>query len=231
MASDDGFTTRQHNYALYVRDRWNVTPSLTLSYGVRWEYYPFPTRDDRGMEWYDGAQNKMLVCGVGVAPKDCGVSTSKKLFAPRLGVAWRATSSLVVRAGYGLTYDPFSLQRPFRTNYPVLLIQAITADSLQATGKLSDGLSLVKVPDLGNGILDVPGTLEHFGIDHVVVIDGETAERSPFLVDVPAHFTVAAVAVEQVGSGGVIVAGQQVRKIGKRGKVGQLAGDGGSCGR
>src|SRR5262245_57325398 len=159
MASDDGFTTRQHNYALYVRDRWNVTPSLTLSYGLRWEYYPFTTRADRGMEWYDGAQNKMLVCGVGVVPKDCGVSTSKKLFAPRLGVAWRATSSLVIRAGYGLTYDPFSLQRPFRTNYPVLLIQAITADSLQATGKLSDGLPLVRVPDLGNGVLDVPGTL------------------------------------------------------------------------
>ena len=80
------------------------------------------------MEWYDGAQNKMLVCGVGTVPKDCGVHVSNKLFAPRLGLAWRATSSLVFRAGYGITYDPFSLQRPFRTNYPVLLIQAITAD-------------------------------------------------------------------------------------------------------
>src|SRR5258708_4240441 len=158
MASDNGFTTRQRNYALYVRDRWNVTPNLTLSYGVRWEYYPFPTRADRGLEWYDGAQNKMLVCGVGVVPKDCGVHVSPKLFAPRLGIAWRATNSLVIRAGYGITYDPFSLQRPFRTNYPVLLIQAITADSFQSTGKLSDGLPPVQVPDLGNGIIDVPGS-------------------------------------------------------------------------
>jgi hypothetical protein len=157
MASDTGFTTRQHNYALYVRDRWNITPKLTLSYGVRWEYYPFPTRADRGMEWYDGAQNKMLVCGVGTVPKDCGVHVSKKLFAPRLGLAWRATNSLVLRAGYGITYDPFSLQRPFRTNYPVLLIQAITADSFQYT-KLSDGLPAVQVPDLGNGVLTVPNT-------------------------------------------------------------------------
>jgi hypothetical protein len=158
MASDTGFTTRQRNYALYIRDRWNVTPNLTLSYGLRWEYYPFPTRADRGMEWYDGSQNKMLVCGVGIVPTDCGVHVSPKLFAPRLGVAWRATSSLVFRAGYGITYDPFSLQRPFRTNYPVLLIQAITADSFQSTGKLSDGLPPVQVPDLGNGILSVPST-------------------------------------------------------------------------
>ena len=157
MASDTGFTTRQRNYALYIRDRWNVTPKLTLSYGMRWEYYPFPTRADRGMEWYDGARNKMLVCGVGTVPKDCGVHVSKKLFAPRLGLAWRATNSLVFRAGYGITYDPFSLQRPFRTNYPVLLIQAITADSFQYT-KLSDGLPAVQVPDLGNGVLDVPNT-------------------------------------------------------------------------
>jgi hypothetical protein len=158
MASDTGFTTRQHNYALYIRDRWNVTPNLTISYGIRWEYYPFPTRADRGMEWYDGSRNKMLVCGVGIVPKDCGVHVSKKLFAPRLGLAWRATNSLVIRAGYGITYDPFSLQRPFRTNYPVLLIQAITADSFQSTGTLADGLPPVQVPSLGNGVIDVPGT-------------------------------------------------------------------------
>jgi hypothetical protein len=160
MASDTGFTTRQHNYALYARDRWTVTPKLSVSYGLRWEYYPFPTRADRGLEWYDVAQNKMLICGVGMAPKDCGVQVSKKLFAPRLGIAWRATNTLVIRGGYGISYDPFSLQRPFRTNYPVLLIQAISAPStLTWAGRLADGLPPVQVPSLGNGIIDVPGTL------------------------------------------------------------------------
>lgn len=160
MASDTGYTTRQHNYAFYVRDRWNVTPKLTISYGMRWEYYAFPTRADRGMEWFDDSQNKMLICGVGSAPKDCGVHVSKGLFAPRLGIAWRATDSLVIRAGAGITYDPFSLQRPFRTNYPVLLIQAISApSSLTWAGTLADGLPALKVPDLGSGVLDVPPTL------------------------------------------------------------------------
>jgi hypothetical protein len=111
------------------------------------------------MEWYDNSTNKMLVCGVGQVPKDCGVHVSKRLFAPRLGVAYRATPTLVFRAGYGLTYDPFSLQRPLRTNYPVLLIQNLTAANSYAWATtLSQGLPPVQVPSLGNGILDVPGT-------------------------------------------------------------------------
>ncbi|MBI3695007.1 MAG: carboxypeptidase regulatory-like domain-containing protein [Acidobacteria bacterium] len=61
----DMYTTRQHNYSFYARDRWNATSKLTLSYGLRWEYFPFPTRADRGMEWYDGSVNKMYVCGIG----------------------------------------------------------------------------------------------------------------------------------------------------------------------
>src|SRR5437868_6482666 len=86
-------------------------------------------------------------------------STATRRFEPRFGFASRATPTLVIRAGYGITYDPFSLQRPLRTNYPILLIQNITApNSFSAIGKLSDGLPIIKVPDLGNGILDIPGT-------------------------------------------------------------------------
>jgi hypothetical protein len=155
----DLYTTRQWNHSYYMRDRWNATSKLTLSYGVRWEYYPFPRRVDRGVEWYDGAQNKMYLCGVGQVPKGCGVNVSSKLFAPRFGIAYRATQSLVLRAGYGLTYDPFSLQRPLRTNYPVLLINNFTApDGFYWAGELARGIPAARVPDLGSGILDVPPT-------------------------------------------------------------------------
>ncbi|MBI3695006.1 MAG: hypothetical protein HY238_09245 [Acidobacteria bacterium] len=84
---------------------------------------------------------------------------SKRLFAPRFGIAYRATSSLVLRAGYGITYDPFSLQRPLRTNYPVLLINNFDApDAFYWAGELARGIPAPRVPDLGNGVLDVPGT-------------------------------------------------------------------------
>jgi hypothetical protein len=159
LTPENGFTTRQHNYTLYVRDRWSVSSRLTLSYGLRWEYYPYPTRADRGLEWYDPGNNKMLVCGVGNVPTDCGVHVSKRLFAPRLGIAYRITPTFVARAGYGITYDPFSMQRPLRTNYPILLIQNITAPSSFTWARLlADGLPEISTPPLGNGILDVPST-------------------------------------------------------------------------
>ncbi len=165
------YRTRSRAYSLYIRDRWNVSRKLTVSYGTRWEYFPFPTRTDRGMERYDFVNNKMLICGVGSVPEDCGVENSKRMFAPRLGIAYRATDTFVIRAGYGLTNDPFSLQRPLRTNYPVLLIQNITAtNAFQPAGRLQDGIPQARVPDLGNGVIDVPGTF-------AVVTTGEKFRR------------------------------------------------------
>jgi outer membrane receptor protein involved in Fe transport len=115
----DVYATRTKLYSFYVRDQWQVSPKLTLNFGLRYEYFPMPTRADRGIERYDFENNTMLVCGVGVVPTDCGVELSKTLFAPRFGLAYRLTDTWVVRAGYGLTNDPYNLARPLRTNYPI----------------------------------------------------------------------------------------------------------------
>ncbi|MBL8176283.1 MAG: TonB-dependent receptor [Bryobacterales bacterium] len=155
----DVFDTRSFQAGFYVRDRWNVNRRLTLNYGMRWEYFPFPTRSDRGLELYDIATNKMSVCGVGNVPRNCGVVESKRKFAPRAGLAYRVTDTFVIRAGYGLTNDPFSLQRPFRTNYPVLLIDNYEApNSFGNTGLIAQGIPTARVPDFGNGVIDIPGT-------------------------------------------------------------------------
>ena len=75
----------------YFRDRWQVNRRLTLNLGLRWEYYPMVTRDTRGVERYDWTTNQMLIGGMGNTPTDTGVTVSKKLFAPRFGLAYRAT--------------------------------------------------------------------------------------------------------------------------------------------
>ncbi|MDP2991555.1 MAG: TonB-dependent receptor, partial [Kiritimatiellota bacterium] len=116
-AVPDEWSLRAWLYSTYLRDRWNVTPKLTLSYGVRWEYFPLVTRVERGIERYDVNINKMLICGIGSVPKDCGVEISKRMFAPRFGLAYRATSSFVIRAGYGITNDPYVILEPLRANY------------------------------------------------------------------------------------------------------------------
>ena len=154
------YTTRNWRYSLYVRDRWQVSPKLTLSYGVRWEYFPMPTRADRGFERYDPDTNKMQIGGVGAVPEGLGVELSKKLFAPRFGIAYRATDTFVVRAGYGISYDPYSLSRPLRTNHPILIELVVPAvNSLAAAGRLANGIPPIPVPSLGNGIIDVPGNV------------------------------------------------------------------------
>ncbi|MBI3696582.1 MAG: TonB-dependent receptor, partial [Acidobacteria bacterium] len=156
----DVYTTRTWLHSYYLRDRWNLTPRLTLSYGLRYEYFPLPTRADRGMERYDFQNNKMLVCGYGVVPQDCGVQIGRKYFAPRGGFAWRATDRFVIRAGYGITNDPYNLARSLRTNYPILLAMIVPAPiTLQPAGTLREGLPPMTPPDLGNGIIDVPGNI------------------------------------------------------------------------
>ena len=91
---------------------------LTLTLGVRAEYYPVVTRKNRGVDLYDVTTNKVRIGGVGSVPRDVG-SSERPHFAPRLGAAYRIGDKWVVRGGFGVSTDPFSLARLFRTNYPV----------------------------------------------------------------------------------------------------------------
>lgn len=154
----DEFTIRSRFYSFYVRDRWDVTPRLTLSYGLRWEYLPLPTRADRGIEFYDPDTNQILICGVASVPRDCGASISKRSFGPRIGLAYRLTNDFVVRAGYGITNDPFDLgPRGVRTNYPVIIgVVYPGANAFTPAGRWEDGIPAVAVPDFNKGVLPVP---------------------------------------------------------------------------
>ena len=136
--------TRSRQYSLYVRDRWQVRPDLTISYGTRWEYYPFPVRPTRGVERFDIDNNVMLVCGLGSVPRDCGLPQSKTQFAPRVGIAWRAADTFVVRAGYGLTYDPFNLGRDLRGNLPTQFSQRLPSpNNYSWSTTLDDGFPAI----------------------------------------------------------------------------------------
>ena len=101
-------TMRTWEFALYARDQWHVNPKLTVNYGVRWEYYPVPTRDavmnqpnpvapgglgttGNGLYFFNMQAGTVAVCGAGGIPSDCGINVSKKLFAPSVGIAWRPT--------------------------------------------------------------------------------------------------------------------------------------------
>ena len=109
----DVYRTKTTMWSFYVRDQWQANRNLTVSYGTRMELFPMPYREDgRGMERYDFDTNEMLVCGVGGIPKDCGTKTGGMHFSPRLGVAYRLGDKTVIRAGFGMNWDPWNLARP-----------------------------------------------------------------------------------------------------------------------
>ena len=153
----DEYNERVWLYSLYARDSWNVSRRLTLNYGVRWEYFPLPTRADRGIERYDPDTNKMLICGAGSVPTDCGVDISKRRFAPRLGLAWRATDTFVVRAGFGISNDPFNATELLRANFPVLVPLNIAApNSFRWAGRIENGIPPIPNPSVSGGAVNIP---------------------------------------------------------------------------
>jgi hypothetical protein len=147
---------RMPSWGIYVRDQWQATRKLTLNYGMRYEYYPFATRDNRGGERYDPTTDKVLIGGLGNVPEDTGVDVGKGQIAPRFGIAYRVTEKTVVRAGYGISVDPNSY-RNMRDAYPVTISSQFSgASTLQSAGTLRTGIPEVKGPDLKQGIVDLP---------------------------------------------------------------------------
>ena len=149
---------REWQFGWYGQDRWQVSSKLTVSLGLRYEYYPLMTRAGKGIERYDPTTNLVLLGGRGGQPDNVGITTSKKLFSPRLGIAYRLGENTVIRTGYGLNYDPIPFSRPLRGFYPL----TINADTTSSNGynyaaTLASGIPPVVGPDLSSGAVPLPG--------------------------------------------------------------------------
>ena len=149
-------TVRMPSHGLYIRDQWQVNRRLTVNYGIRYEFYPFGTRDHRGFERYDVASDRILIGGVGNIPKDTGVDVGKGQLAPRLGIAYRVSDRLVIRTGYGISIDPNSF-RQMRDAYPATISTQYSGNStLEAAGTLRTGIPEVVGPPLNQGTITMP---------------------------------------------------------------------------
>ncbi len=150
--------TREWQYAVYLRDRWQVSRRLTLNLGLRYEYYPLINRGDRGIERWDPSTNLVYIGGLGNTPRDVGITVSKKLFAPRIGFAYRVGENNVIRAGYGITYDPIPFGRPLRGLFPSTLTGSWvpTVSTFGWFNTLDQGIPDVPTPDVSKGVTTLP---------------------------------------------------------------------------
>jgi len=125
-------------------------------------------RDTRGVERYDWSTNQMLIGGLGRTPMDTGVRVSKKLFAPRFGLAYRLDSRTVMRAGYGISIDPFPLAIPLRSSYPTVIEQSVVApNTFSPAGRTAAGIPLPALPDVSSGVIPLPPSVTTLTIESV----------------------------------------------------------------
>lgn len=89
--------------AFYGQDTWQVTPRLTLTLGLRWDYMsPIFTPNGESVGNIDVNTDTLLLTNL--AGKYAGVTTPKTEFSPRLGASFRLTEHTVIRGGYGRSY-------------------------------------------------------------------------------------------------------------------------------
>lgn len=133
--------------AAYFQDDWKVTPRLTLNLGLRWDYFtPYAEVNGRQANFIPAGGNG----NTGIyymSNKGCAVPRSasfnalltssnitldcvsgltlgnaqKTNFGPRVGFAFRAKPTVVVRGGYGITYGALGnlgYGGTLGTNYP-----------------------------------------------------------------------------------------------------------------
>jgi hypothetical protein len=150
----------ERQYGLYFRDRWQASRKLTLTVGIRWEYFPIMQRGPQGgIERYDFETDKVLVGGYGNVPQNAGITASKNLFAPRLGIAYRIGTKGVIRSGYGISYEPYPLASSFLFPYPVMVSQDfIGATTFQPIGPIEQGIPAISIPNITTGAVPLPLT-------------------------------------------------------------------------
>ncbi|MEJ7861699.1 MAG: TonB-dependent receptor [Pyrinomonadaceae bacterium] len=163
VAQLGGYITPQ--YFFFAQDRWQVNPKLTVSYGLRYELYPYPSGTNPGdQSRYDPATNTVLVSGYGPVNDRVNVKTERGNFAPRLGIAYRLDDKTVIRAGYGISYVPISLNTLANQNFGSQIDVQIAGTNASfgprnASGNaitLSTGIPAPPIIDLTSGVVVAP---------------------------------------------------------------------------
>ncbi len=106
----DELNFAQHETAVYIQDEWKVKSNLSVTYGVRWEYYgvPYERNGDLANLFVDpSGQAPFTFTPVGPGTGHQLYKSTYNNFDPRVGFAWDPfkTGKTSVRGGIGLFSD------------------------------------------------------------------------------------------------------------------------------
>lgn len=175
-------TLRYSTFSFYAQDTFQASAKLTLTYGVRYEYYPLPVADHFGTVRFDpsilttvtdstyGTHNvgTVLIGGKGSTPQHANTVNHWGMFVPRFGLSYRVDEKTVIRGGFGITTDPDTLRNLLQA-YPAAVTTNVNgANSYVAATSLNPGLlsttsqvgiPTLSLPDISSGILPLPTNL------------------------------------------------------------------------
>lgn len=149
----------------YAQDTWRVTPKLTFNYGLRYEFYfPETINAPTNGALLDLNTGFLNVAGVGTVASNMNWGRDTNTWSPRIGLAWQANPTLVIRGGYGRSFDIGVFGSIFghaaTQNLPILSSQEI----VPTAGPLSSAFNLAVGPPAAtpttvptNGLLPNPG--------------------------------------------------------------------------
>lgn len=163
QAAPVALRNRKIQMALFVQDTWKLTRSLTLDYGLRWDYGTY-AREQYGRNGSIGllipnpAASGRLGARQYEATCNCKFAVNYPYaVGPRLGVAYQVDSKTVLRAGIGIVYNATVTNSGATAN--TATSTAFPANSGQITGLFKDGMpSSVRAvwpsfdPALGHGV-------------------------------------------------------------------------------
>jgi hypothetical protein len=149
----------------YVQDTWRMTPKLTVNFGLRYEiYFPESVNGKGNGALLDLNTGYLNVAETGSVASNMNYDRLKNTYNPRIGVAYQAAPTTVIRAGYGRSFDIGVFGSIFghaaTQNLPILSSQQVTATG----GITSSAFNLAQGPPAptpiavpANGLLGSPG--------------------------------------------------------------------------
>ena len=175
---------RGRSYTAYVNDDWRVRPSVTFTYGVRWEYET-PVTEARGH-----LANLDVASGFGAAApavadggSDALVRADRSGVQPRFGVAWRPTAgSLVIRGGYGI----YRGTNVYQTIATLLAAQPPFSTTFNVASSPSHPLTLA------NGFAPAGGAFNTFAVDPELRVSSAHTWQLSVQRDLPGQLTMLA---------------------------------------
>ncbi len=162
-----GWRYGKQSLGFFAQDTWKVTPTLTLDYGLRWDYFTYLKENEGRLGAFSPTTPNPAVGGLlgaaifeGDGPGRCNCDFADNYpwaVGPRLGVAWNFISKTVLRGGWGVSYTGTHNNRPAPATENPFQAQAFG----QAAFRLQDGIPITQeqraFPKIDPGVFPING--------------------------------------------------------------------------